>query len=185
MLSMEWQDHLSSPDTVVLLDTNAFKYQFDPNPYKIVITSSIIAELGRHPDVFPDHAVFEMGLLLDPDIVVPFVSPEDEYLIIEASMRVSKRKNTAEHLGWVDMEQIAYALERARNGRNTALISNDGDILETVKYLRKSTPEMREHTRAISVQRYLERIHWGRLKGLESPYQMAIKREIESRYLAA
>ena len=54
----------------------------------VVVTSRVIDELARFPNVFPDEAIFNLGILLEPKTVNPFIPEEDELAILRAESRV-------------------------------------------------------------------------------------------------
>ncbi len=176
----------TSKDLRVLLDTNAFRYRLNGNGLKFAVSSGVFKELGRYPDVFPDEVVRDLGILLNPDVINEMISVEDELCIERAvakSLKSAYRRN--KKIGWVDVQQIGYAMERAKRGENTVLVSNDGDILGTTSVLRRREKYIREHVAAVSVQRYLERKHEAYLIGKAGHSRRELIREIEGQYLAA
>src|SRR3989344_604279 len=179
----------------IVMDTNAFKYRWVETDFRYMVSSGIFNELERYSKVFPEEAIRDLGILLNPGIITKMVSAKDEKEIIESARLYAKSKLTLNRskgprkknrengdIGWADVQQISYAMQRARNREKTIIISDDGDILGTVKYLRKRHEYMRKNVRAISVRRYLERSNEDFLRGHEGYFRRALVGEIASQY---
>ena len=167
----------------IVFDTNIFKYRIENVKYKTAVSSGIFEELGRYPDVFPDEAVRDMGLLLNPYIIKEMISIEDELLIERAIARNPKaeyRKNSG--IGWVDEQQIGYAMKRAREEKKTILFTNDRDILGTVYSLSEDLNYVRENVYCLSVHLHLKSKYADLLKGHEKFFAQALFKEIDSLY---
>jgi len=177
-------------ESEVVLDTNVFAFNVDyyGEPRKFVVTSGVVEELARFPEVFPDEAVYRVRDLLNPEVVECFVSPEDEFLITRASLRNPKnkeRRDSWEGPGWADTQQIGRAMNRAREGAYVVMVSNDKDIRNVVEELGKEVPDVREKVACVSARDYIGRYHglWlglfnsktrrGLLRGMEDNYKVA------------
>ena len=86
-------------------------------------------------------------------------------------------------IGMVDTELMSYAMGRANNGLRTLIISDDGDILGTMKHLRTQLSSMKENAFAVSVNRYLQRRHADELRGLKGEQFDDKFRRIRQTYL--
>ena len=174
--------------TPLIFDTNALKYRYalnEDSDYKVVLTCGVLYEVKKNKSLFKPDVLRQIYSMLNPQIITPFVSEEDEYLIGKSASNTPKRLEKGGDIGWVDTAQIGYAMERSRNNLSTILISNDGDILSTVKNLRRILEYMKDKVSCVSVQRYLERKYFSQLDGLERPFKRALFTEIDSQYKIA
>lgn len=186
---------LSPHELEVMMDTNSWRYRFSRSPHKIVITPGIQKELDMHPHFFPPYSVGQLKSILNPKTVVPFPSLQDESLIALASLKYQIEKTRKQEgdvdfsglrqIGWVDTQQLAHALQNARNRERTIIITNDGDLLGAVKHMRRMNIYARQGVHAVSIQRYIERKYGGLLKGVRGKARLAAIRELEQGYLIA
>lgn len=153
----------------IIMDTNMFKYRLTNPPKNIVVTSGVIGELEKHREVFPQENVAQLFRAFNPRIVTPFISEENEALILRASLKNPKAAyRQAIGIGWVDTQQISYGIECATNGNQALLISNDGDIITTVEALREMRKDLANNLHATSLRRYLKSKH--ETPSLNEPY---------------
>ncbi|MEK6818740.1 MAG: hypothetical protein AABY10_02290, partial [Nanoarchaeota archaeon] len=97
----------------------------------------------------------------------------------------TKERQERGHIGWVDLHQIGLALDHARKGEKTIIISSDSDILRTVKGLGKRLHYAACGLRAFSDRRYIESQHAQEFQGLGGEERIARFKEIEMQYKAA
>jgi hypothetical protein len=171
-------------DTRFVFDTNSFRYVFGGLNSQIIVTPGVVGELEKYSDVFAPEQMVRSFNALRIDSVDEMVSEEDEILITCASQENPKKFNRG-NIGWVDMQQIGYALGRARKGVKTILISNDGDFLKTVKQLRRKYEFVKKNVACVSVRLYLERQHAEDLEGFHGSFKKVLSRTIESIYYHA
>lgn len=172
---------------IFVLDTNAFKYNYSEVPDNVVVTEGVINELSRHPGSFKDESVKLLADLLNPEVVTPFVSDEDEATIYRASIRLPKddRRKNSSGLGWVDTQQIAYAMDLARKGIEVALVSNDADFHNTIEVIGREISQVRERVFCLSARKYLEEAHKEHLRGLNVRFRKFILYELDKLYRVA
>jgi len=172
---------------VITLDTHAFYFRYNKTPYRTAITSGVMDELAHFPNEFPEESLYRLSLILNPTPLsrIEFISSKDEALILRASTKYPKKDRVMPGIGWVDTEQIVYSLIRARNNERTVLVSNDPDILLTMKALREELPEMRDNAMAVSISHYLERKNRLYLENFSKEDRIIKFAEIQSSYLIA
>ena len=171
-------------DTEFVLDTNSFRYAFGGLNPQVVVTSGVVGELEKYSEVFSLKHVVRSFNNLHINSVSEMIPEEDEILIMRATQESPKMFNRRS-IGWVDTQQIGYAMCRARKGTKTILVSNDGDFLKTVKWLRKKYDFIKENVACVSVRCYLERQHAEDLEGFRGSFRKVLSKTIESIYYHA
>jgi len=179
--SREWEQG------IFIFDANAFKYRYSGAPKRAVVTNGVMEELLRHRDQFGEHNIEGLTRLLNPSVVAPFVSSEDKRLIHRVSLKSPKNalRIRGTGLGWVDTQQLAYALEQARGGEKTVLVSNDADIQNTLAELKKEIPETMKNVVGLSVSRYYLQNYSYLFRGLNRLARNLILYEVDKMYRAA
>lgn len=182
-------DSLANIGTI--FDTASVGYRWKESVVEAIITTGVMGELWKHIDKFPHETIRDFAYMFDPEVVEEMTSLEDEVLIKKATLKYAKnfvdingmkarRKNGS--IGWVDTQQISHAMERAREGYKTLIISDDWDIMGTVIALSQELDYVKNNVWVLSVKKYLERVHKDRLSGLEKQYKNEMVREIISQY---
>jgi hypothetical protein len=170
-------------DTQALLDPSGAKYYYHDIRHKTLMTKTSLGQFSRNSETFPENALFDLSKILSPDIIAPELKFLDELLISKAAASNPKNSRSDREIGWADMLQISFALNEALNYNPTTIITNDEDILGTIKVLRKNVPGVKSYLSAISPQRYIERINGDFLKSIKAPFRIPLIKEIESQYL--
>jgi hypothetical protein len=142
-------------------DTPTFKHATSfGQDYFVAITSGVLKQLERqmaeNPSTFPESLKSHLEIL-SPRIITDFVSPEDEAKILNAAgstYRKIKRQSELPDIGWVDANQIGYAMQNAREGKSTVLVTDDSDIIRVVKHLRRQEPYVKSHVLTASIRKY-------------------------------
>ena len=166
-----------------IFDSNALKYLYRPTRAKIVITSGVRDEVLNLPEVFPAQSLHKLEKMIRPDGVEHFVSEEDERMIFEASIQDGKAKHRkVTGIGWVDTQQISYALRLARKGRQAILVSNDGDIFKTVAQINYFFPELASNLICLTTRKYFGRIYAKRFSEFDSKSRKFLVMQIEKDY---
>jgi hypothetical protein len=189
MLRMERRARASSDfgEGIFILDTNAFKYNYGGAPGNVVVTTGVIDELSNNPGIFPQETIRQLADLLNPGVISPFVSSENEALIYRASMQLPKNEQRldGQGLGWVDTQQIAYAMDLAKEGLDVALVSNDADFHNAVRKLGEDVLGVRERVYCLSARKYLQEVHGDLLLGLNRRFRLFLLDELDREYRAA
>lgn len=171
---------------IFVVDSNVLKYRHEESNARVVITSGVVNEVLWKPDVFPTQSLYELGKVLNPEIVNHFVSKEDERLILSASLKSPKAEyRRHKSIGWADTQQIAFSLDAARKGERVALVSNDADIFRTVDRIIETKPEFSEKLITLSVRKYLGRIYSGRFSEFDRDIRKFLIMQIEKDYRIA
>lgn len=173
---------------VFVLDANAFKYSYGGElPEEVVVTDGVMTELRKYPHIFPEESVGRLARLLNPSVVTPFVSSENEFEIYRASVRLPKdaRRAANSGLGWVDTQQLSYAMDLARAGKDVALVSNDADFRNALNVLGQRFPEVGEKVFCLSTRKYLERTNPELLRGLNRHFRSFILYELDQEHRLA
>jgi len=165
-------------DVKVFFDTSAIKHLKDiedvasfrrtslGGDYKFVVSLGALRQLDKqmekNSESFPQLLHLQVALL-HPEITKQFVLPEDESAILLASERTSygRREYGDNHPGWTDTNYLGGMMERARKGRNTALITDDEHLRAMVYFIRKEEP-YKSHMIAASILRCRNALHNGR-----------------------
>ena len=192
VIEQECNSFRAFPPEIVcfLFDACALKLTYDPcyedKAYTCFITYGVIGQVLRHEDIFGKNAVKDIMRLLHPRILMPCISQEDEEDILQASLSGPKRRNFRnwrdKMIGEVDSQQIGYALALARKHRPSVLLSDDSDILSTVRTLRQQFEYAKTYISAVSLRRYLEKKYSSQLAGLTQKPRDLLFQEIYSRY---
>ncbi|MFA7707918.1 MAG: hypothetical protein WCX73_03135 [Candidatus Pacearchaeota archaeon] len=106
-------------------------------PYDIKITKRIFNEMQRQVGTILPHQTFNLFYLISSDIIHPEVSNENLKFIQNAKHSSGVKGK----MGIADMQPISYAIDRARQGEQTIIMSDDNHILKTVSHLRKKSIE--------------------------------------------
>ena len=171
---------------IFVVDSNALKYKYEETDARVVITSGVVNEVLWKPEIFPTQSLYELGKILNPEIVNHFVSEEDEKIIFGASLKSPKAEyRRHKSIGWVDTQQIAFALNAARNGERVALVSNDRDISGTVDKIVEVKPEFNGKLVALSLRKYLGRIYGERFACFDREIKRFLLMQIEKDYRIA
>ena len=171
-------DHQNSS---LILDTNSFRYKIKPSNNTVIITEGVARELYKHSRVFNKRAITKFISQSNCKIILPEISPENEYEILKA---IFDPKGVGHDIGWVDMEQISYAMQIAKEEKVT-MVTNDDDILRTVKNLRKAHKCIKNNIICASIQRYIERKHSDIFIGLEEKARSTLLRGVNMLYEVA
>ena len=171
----------------IYFDANVLKFRYSPTKrVSTYVTHGVMGELSRLPDIFPQESVDQLIKLLDIKTVSEFVPIEDEYMISKVALEYStKERQERGQIGWVDIQQIGLALDHVRKGKKTIIISNDSDILRTVKGLGKRLCYAEWGLRAFSVRRYIESQHAQEFVGLGGEKRVEKFKEVEMLYKVA
>lgn len=162
----------------VMLDTSAWKwltkvrniYTFGKpekgRPYRLVVTIGVMQELERqmaeNPREFP-RCIEHYLNVLNPAIITTAASEQDEALILRASEATHRdqRRNTRiqyeeplHHIGWADLHQLGNAMEDAREGKSTVMLTDDNDLRKVVRWLRSREQYIRNNILTASILRY-------------------------------
>ena len=190
-----WSGLGSLRDVHVVYDTNTIGYVWKNVNVEVVITTGVMDELWVHNDKFPDESIRDFGYVVNPIVYREMASPKDEKLIKQAASeypKTIKDKNGNPYkaydgnIGWVDIQQIDYALRRARQGKKTIILSDDWDIKGAVIGLAKRLECVKDNVMCISVQDYLKRKYGAVLNDLSKADKRRKLNEIKGqhRYIA-
>lgn len=186
LIETHFSDEKPEEKLAVLLDTNTLRYNFSPvksNNYKVVMTLGVVVEALRHEKIFPYESVERLKSILNPQITATFVSSRNEEIILQAHDRYRKPGRSVGGIGWVDVQQIGYALNQARAGRKVLVVSNDKDITNTIAVLRGDFKFMKKNSFYVSIKQYIRQKYAKNLEGIRAPFRHDLLREIESQYL--
>ena len=169
----------------IILDTNSWRYAYSSDSHEIIATTGVMEELVKFRDIFPPESIERLTSLLNPKIEEIFPTELEEYLILDAAAKRKKSSRKIRDIGWIDTQQIAYAMRQALKEEPAIILSNDGDILKTISKLRKTLPYMKQHSLCVSPQRYLERKYAGFLATENKSLRRSLLKEIELHHLIA
>ncbi len=126
--------------------------------YDIKLTKRIFNEMQMiHPiylEIVP-RQTFNLFYLIASDIIHPEVSKENLRLIQDSIIK-SKVKGD---ISIADAQMMSYAIDRARQGKQTMLMSDDNHILKTISHLRKNSIEkevFHENIFAFGIRKIIE-----------------------------
>lgn len=151
---------------IIVPDSNVMGYRLEGRTNKIILPSGVTIEVDERPEIFPRESINDYLKSMNLEILDYFIEPEQEYEILKAVSQLPKNE-FPENIGWVDKQVLGTGMQFAQKGEKVIFLSNDGDILRTVKQLRLNLPYMRKNALAASVQRYIERQHPELLQGLD------------------
>lgn len=175
----------------IILDASAFKYDLEHQGLNFAYGKIVENQIKRRADIFPVYSIRRMLEMLKPEKFSGMASSSDEMEITLAATEYEngecrkpyhqsemKRNRLVGDIGWADVQQISYAMRRARKGYKSIIISDDGDILGTVKQLRRKNQYINDNVRAISVRKYLEGVNKEFLRRHKGHYRRALFEEI-------
>lgn len=179
-------DYSRLVEPVFVFDSNAFKYKYEPVGSAVYFTEGVGRELVDLVNVFPAQLLAEQARILNPEVVVPFVSEEREKLILEAARKVPKNRRTYLYgPGWVDTQQISHAIDLAEEGKLAVVVSNDRDVYETVDKILEMRGDLRGNLFSVSVRKHLKKIYENELNGLGRKTRISLLGKLEESFMFA
>lgn len=135
-------------NTEIILDTCSIKripLDSHNNPritfsnYPLILTTKICQEMYRIniPRKIQNFMYDHVNKIINPEI-----SQQNYNLIYPAN-------NKLPHLGITDAQIISYSIDRANENKKTIIITDDGQILNRIKYLRKHCRERKKFSKRI------------------------------------
>jgi len=174
-------------DPHLIMDTSSWRYRFTDPPRSVIVTSGVTFQLDKFVEIFPETAIRDLSSILDPRVEYPMVEPSDELLIICSNLNYKKINRRAKDTGWVDNEQISLAMNLARDGEESLILSNDVSLLGTVRELKK-IPDLdfdKSLMSTISVRKHLEKKYHSILMQFGEEKRSAMFESIEKQYFIA
>lgn len=174
----------SNQRPVFVIDTNMTRYHYVPEDHEVRVTTGVVKELRYANHDIPLEAIADFRKALSPTIVEPFVSEEDEKLILRATLLSEnrKRRRAVPDVGWVDQQQLGHLIHTAREGRHAIAISKDRDIRYTIDSLCTLESTLQPYLHHISMRRYLALRHLNLLSKTNCRAKELILTELDNGY---
>ena len=174
-------------DPHLIMDTSSWRYRYTNPPRSVIVTSGVTFELEKLPEIFQESTIRDLSYILDPRVEYTMAEPCDELLITYANLRYKKINHRAKDTGWVDNEQIALAMNLARDGEESLILSNDVSLLGTIRELIK-IPDLdfdKSLMSTISVRKYLKKKYHSILSQFVEEKKRDMFESIERQYFIA